>query len=509
MLRQMATVGSGTALSRLLGFLRDILFGALLGAGAAADAFFAAFQIISITRRLLAEGALNATLVPAYMQARETGHGPAFAGRMLATFSAILFALAVLAGLAMPWLLRLLTPGFAGDARIVLASDFARWMLPYLAFAGPVTVIAGLLNAHRRFAATAFAPLLFNGLLIAMAAAILVLDLTRSQAGLALACVVGLAGFGQLIVLGTGLASTGISATPLRMTFDKPMRRFLARTLPAIAAGTLPQAAMVIGAIAASGTGGAVSWLYFANRLIEFPLGLVSVAMGMVLTPALMQARLDGDDDRMLRMQAAELAFGLSLPAAIGLALLAEPITHTLFAHGAFTAADAAQTATLLVILAAGLPGQALAKALGPAYFARGEVMMPFYAMIAGLLATGIAIAVLKPVFGLAAVAIAIVLAGWTAALCLLRPHAATRATPRFVVLQRFARIAGAGLVMAVALILARQILPLAPAATLALRATSLAVLIALGFVVYIAALRAVGVVPSGTLGRVLRRRTH
>ena len=161
MIRQMAMVGSGTALSRLLGFLRDMLLGAIFGSGPIADAFFAALQLINVARRFLAEGALNAALVPAYLAMQREGASPAarFAGRVLATISAGLFLLALVAALVMPQIMALAAPGFAQDARLDLAVSYARLMMPYVAFAGPVTVLAGLLNAHGRFVFTAF-PLL-------------------------------------------------------------------------------------------------------------------------------------------------------------------------------------------------------------------------------------------------------------------------------------------------------------------------------------------------------------
>ena len=176
MIRPLLTVSGATLLSRVLGFIRDALVAALLGAGPVADAFLAAFQLVNVTRRLLTEGALNAALVPAWMQARDEG-GPAaaaaFAGRVLGTVSAALVAAAALIALAMPLVIALVAPGFVGQPTLQLAVDDARLMLPYLAFAGPVTVLMGVLNAQHRFALTAFSPLLFNLALIGVMIALL------------------------------------------------------------------------------------------------------------------------------------------------------------------------------------------------------------------------------------------------------------------------------------------------------------------------------------------------
>ncbi|MFL6828915.1 MAG: lipid II flippase MurJ, partial [Bradyrhizobium sp.] len=171
MIRSFLTVSTGTLASRLLGFLRDSMLAALLGAGPLADAFLLAFQLVNVIRRLLTEGSLNAALVPAWLRVRE-GEGAiiaaAFAGRVLGTVSAALIAAAVLIGLLMPLLMTALAPGFAGHPTLQMAVDDARLMLPYLAFAGPVTVTMALMNAQHRFLLTAFSPLLFNIALIAV-----------------------------------------------------------------------------------------------------------------------------------------------------------------------------------------------------------------------------------------------------------------------------------------------------------------------------------------------------
>ncbi len=159
MIRSFLTVSSGTLASRLLGFARDSMIAALLGAGPVADAFLVAFQLVNVARRLLSEGALNAALVPAWLRMRDTegaGAAAGFAGRVLGTISAAMIVAAMLAGLAMPFVITVLAPGFAGHETLRLAVDDARLMLPYLAFAGPVTVMLALASAQSRFVLTAF-----------------------------------------------------------------------------------------------------------------------------------------------------------------------------------------------------------------------------------------------------------------------------------------------------------------------------------------------------------------
>src|SRR5579872_1922375 len=295
MIRSFLTVSTGTLASRLLGFARDAMVAALLGAGPVADAFLVAFQLVNIVRRLLTEGALNAALVPAWLGVREA-KGPlgaaAFAGRVLGTVSATLIVVAALIGLMMPFAITALAPGFAGHPTLQLAVDDARLMLPYLAFAGPATVMMALMNAQGRFVLTAFSPLLFNIALIAVMVALLGWRQDTAFAALVMAATVGIAGLLQLMILcfrGRGIA------TPLRISFDADMRGFLGKALPGMIASASPQLLVVAGAVIASSSPSAVSWLYFANRLIELPLGIVGVAMGTVLIPELTRA-LHGED---------------------------------------------------------------------------------------------------------------------------------------------------------------------------------------------------------------------
>jgi len=428
MIRSFLTVSSGTLASRLLGFLRDAMIAALLGAGPVADAFLVAFQLVNVVRRLLGEGALNAALVPAWLGARDAGGAvaaSAFAGRVLGTVSAALVAASVLIGLIMPLVIAMLAPGFAGRATLQFAVEDARLMLPYLAFAGPVTVMMALLNAQARFALTAFSPLLFNLALIGAMLGFIGLRLDAIDAALAIATTVGIAGLLQLLVLAM---RGGAAATPLRVSFDRKMRGFFRKAIPGMVASAGPQWLVVAGAIIASSSPSAVSWLYFANRLIELPLGMVGVAMGTVLVPELTRA-LRGDDRAAMthaESRGLELAVGLALPATLGLIALSQPIVRMLFEHGLFTAADTRGTATALVWLALGLPAHVLAKALSPAFFARGDTMTPLWATLKGTAVAIVAAFLLGRLFGAGGIAAAIACGAWSSALSLIRRGAAT-----------------------------------------------------------------------------------
>jgi putative peptidoglycan lipid II flippase len=424
MIRSFLTVSSGTLASRLLGFLRDSMIAGLLGASAIADAFLVAFQFVNVVRRLLSEGALNAALVPAWMKLRETSGAVAaanFAGTVLGTISAALIVAAALLGLFIPLVVTALAPGFAGHDTLQLAATYARLMLPYLAFAGPATVLLALASAQGRFFVTAFSPLLFN---LALIAVMIVLVVAREDAGfaaLALAATVGIAGLLQLLVLAFRRGEN--LATPLRISFDAEMRGFFARAIPGMISGAGPQLLAIAGAIIASSSPSAVSWLYFANRLIELPLGMVGVAMGTVLIPELTRALHGGDKAAIAHAEsrALELAAGFSLPAMLGLIVLSAPIVRLLFEHGAFTAADSASTAQALVWLALGLPAHVLVKTLSPAFFAREDTWTPLLATLKGFV-LAIALALLLGHFlGVAGIAIGLTFGAWSTASSLIR----------------------------------------------------------------------------------------
>ena len=456
MIRSFATVSSGTLASRLLGFVRDSMVAALLGAGPVADAFLVAFQLVNVVRRLLTEGALNAALVPAWLRLRDTkgaAAAAAFAGKLLGTVSAVLVAVIALIALVMPLVIAVLAPGFAGSDALAMAVTDARLMLPYLAFAGPVTVLMAVMNAQGRFALPAFSPLLFNIALIAVMATLLLWRQDAARAALILAAVIGIAGLLQLSIL---MLSRGENAaTPLRISFDGEMRGFFAKAIPGMIANSGPQLLMVAAAIIASSSPSAVSWLYFANRLIELPLGLVGVAMGAVLVQELSRAVQSGDAGAVAHAQsrAIELAAGLALPATLGLIVLAEPIVRLLFEHGAFTAGDTAATARALMWLALGLPAQVLFKALAPAFFARDNTVTPLVAVLKGILLALATAYLFGHFFGVEGIAAGIALGSWSSALGLIR-----EGTTRFgfaidaAARQRLPRIVVAALAMGAAL---------------------------------------------------------
>lgn len=486
MLRSIATVGLGTLASRLTGFLRDALIAALLGAGVAAEAFFVAFQVVNVVRRLIGEGALNASLVPALLrEEREGRDSTAFASGVLATLTLALIVVAALLAIAMPLLVAIIAPGFDTTTRFTLTVA-ALLMLPYLIFVAPVAVMMARLNAKDRFALAAFAPLLFNALLIAAALALLTMQREPTTAMFALALVIGVAGVLQAATLALGGA---IGMTPRAPRLDARMRQFLGDALPGMIASTAPQILMLIAAAFASSIPGAVVWLYVASRLIELPLGLVGVAMGTVMVPLVAR---DTTGAAQAERHALVLALGLALPAALALAVLAAPITRVLFQHGAFTATDSAQTALALTLLAIGLPAQVLSKTWSASFFGRSDTRTPMIATFAGIAVTIVAAFALRT-FGHAGIAAALSLGAWTMAAWLGVRLARITTLADTETLRRLSRIALASIIMAATLIGGLRQFGTQPG--FALAAVQLAVLVTGGLAIYAALLRSLGVV--------------
>ena len=512
MIRSILTVSTGTLASRLLGFARDAMVAALLGAGPIADAFLVAFQLVNVIRRLLTEGALNAALIPAWLRIQTTQGAvaaTAFAGRVLGTISVALMVATILIGFAMPLVIALLAPGFVGQPTLQLAVENARLMLPYLAFAGPVTVMMGLLNAQQRFAVTAFSPLLFNIALIAVMALLLVWRQEADTAAMAMAATVGIAGLLQLLML-ILRKSGGNLAAPLRLSFDGEMRGFFRKALPGMVANSGPQLLVVTGAIIASTTPAAVSWLYFANRLIELPLGIVGTAMGTVLVPALTRAVRSDDHAAIGQAESRgfELAIGLALPATLGLMILSHLIVQCLFQHGAFGASDTVSTASALIWLALGLPAQVLVKALSPAFFAREDTTTPLLATLVGLVIAIIFALVLNRPFGTSGIAAAIALAAWgSATFLIVRSAAAFGFSLDHDARRRLPNIVLSSLAMGGLLWLAAYLaLPWTAQAHGLVRASLLGLLIVGGLAIYAALLTLTGAVRWAEVRGALKR---
>jgi putative peptidoglycan lipid II flippase len=417
--RGFATVGVITIASRVLGFVRDILIAAVLGTSAVADAFFVAFRIPNMFRRLFAEGAFDAAFIPLFSKRlhADPEAARAFAGQALSGLAILLVAFTLLGEIAMPWVMLLLAPGFASDPeKFALAVLFARIALPYLVFMSVVALYSGILNAFGRFAIAAFAPTLLNVVLIAV---LLVFVATggsnQSAAGAALAWGIAASGLLQVLVVAVAAAKVGIRLLWQRPQLSPEMRRLFTLAVPGMIAGGMAQLSIVISTIIATLQDRVVSWLYYADRLWQLPLGVIGVAIGVVLLPTLSQKLRSGDHAAALdsEYRALEFALLLTFPAAIALFLAAEPIMRVLFERGAFTAVDTKATASMLSALALGLPAYVLVKVLHPSFFAREDTKTPMLYAGISLAANVILSLMLFLLIGATGIAIATALAGW------------------------------------------------------------------------------------------------
>jgi len=382
--RSFATVGGLTAISRVLGFVRDQLIAYVLGTGLVADAFIVAFRIPNLFRRLFAEGAFNSAFVPLFADRLE-GQGPGiakqFAEEALAGLFAVLLAFTVLAEIAMPWVLPFIAFGFSGNQeKFDLTVLLTRIAFPYLICMSLMALYAGVLSGLRQYAAASAAQILLNVVLtIAMGLAYW-LGLSRSPtAGIILASAVTIAGVIQLAMLARDAARHGMLLGLRWPEHTDGTRRLVQLGIPALIAGGITQLNIVVGTNIASVQPGANSFLYYADRLYQLPLGIVGIAIGVVLLPDIARQLKAGNLGAVHESQnrSIEFALLLTLPAAVALAVVPLPIIRVLFERGAFTAADSPPTAWALSAFAFGLPAFVLNKVLSPAYFAREDTRTP------------------------------------------------------------------------------------------------------------------------------------
>jgi putative peptidoglycan lipid II flippase len=503
MTRDVTTVGGATVLSRLLGFLRDVVIAAVLGAGVLADAFFIALQVPNLFRRLLAEGALNSAFVPLWLRRKhEDGDEGArrFGENVLGILSVALAAIAALCAFCAPTVVALLAPGFAAETAMS-AAYFLQLCSPYIAIVGLVAVMAATLNAAGKVGAAAYGPVVFNVVMIAAAGGVMLAGLGDSPViGAILASAIVIAGLFQLVVVGAAMFR--LPDPPVAPTFglSPDVRRFFSMMLPGVIAAGIPQLTLIAGTIVASSSPSAVSWLTYSYRLYELPLGIVSIAIASVMTPAI-AAHVRADDraaSASAQSRAFEIALGLALPAATGLALLAVPIVTGLFERGAFTAYDTVAVAGALAAIALGIPGHALEKVLASVSFAHEDTRTPMLTALAGL-ATAATGAVLSfPVHGHVGIALAISSCGWVSAILLgivLLQRRQLRVDAHFR--RHMAIIVGATVLMAVAIIAMRAWLSaFSDDHHSSIRSlTIMAILVLFGLSVYVGVLRLFGLV--------------
>ncbi len=517
LVKKFATVASGTLMSRVLGFTREMLMAAAVGTGPIADAFYAAFQFPNTFRRLFAEGAFNAAFVPLFakeIEANGVDGAKRFSEEVFGVLFTALLAITIVMELSMPLLVRfLIAPGFADQPdKLSVTISLATIMFPYLICMSLGAMMAGMLNSLRRYFAAAIAPVFLNVILIAVLAYAWYEGLDGPAVGYGLAWGVLAAGIVQLGIVWFAVRHAGVRLGFRRPRLTANVKRLLWLALPAAITGGITQINQLIGTAIASAQNSAVSSLAYADRIYQLPLGVVGVAVAIVLLPELSRALKSGNlvEAANLQNRSVEFTLFLTLPAAAALLTMSEPIVRVLYERGAFGPEDTVLVARILAIFGLGLPAFVLIKAFTPGYFAREDTRTP---MIFAAISVAVNVALALWLFGslgAPGIAIASAVAGWTNAAMLLgmlirRGHWGSDAG----LLRRTPRLAVASAVMAAAIWFAVDYLEpqLASAAPIQTQAAALAAIVLGAMVLYFAAAFGLGGADMGMIRRNVRRK--
>ncbi|HGJ5882971.1 murein biosynthesis integral membrane protein MurJ [Arsenophonus sp.] len=392
LLKSLAAISSMTMFSRILGFIRDAIIARFFGAGAATDAFFVAFRLPNLLRRIFAEGAFSQAFVPILAEYKNQ-QGDEATRTFIAYVSGLLtliLAIVTLAGiLAAPWIIYITAPGFTDTPdKFDLTVRLLRITFPYILLISLVSLAGAILNTWNRFSVPAFAPTLLN---ISMIISVLLLAPYCEPPIISLGWGVFAGGILQLLYQLPYLQKIGMLVLP-RISFrNSGVWRVLKLMGPAIIGVSVSQISLIINTIFASFLqSGSVSWMYYADRLMELPTGVLGVALGTILLPSLAKSFSTGDHQEYQRLMdwGLRLCFLLALPCAIALAILAEPLTVSLFQYGNFTAYDAVMTQRALIAYCVGLMGLIVVKVLAPGFYSRQDIKTPVKIAIITLILT-------------------------------------------------------------------------------------------------------------------------
>ncbi len=515
LIRKFASVGGATMASRVLGFVREAMVAAFLGAGPVADAFYAAFRFPNLFRRLFAEGAFNSAFVPLFASELETGGREAareFAEKILSFLLLILLLFSALAMVFMPFLVgTIIAPKFIEDPeKFDLTILLTRIMFPYLAAMSLVAMLSGILNAFRRYFLAAFAPVLLNIILVAVLAAGGLSGLEQREIGIAMAWGVFVAGIMQLLLLIYGVRKEGF---PLSLCLPKPspaVKRLLILALPTALAGGITQINLLVGQIIASAQAGGIAIMNYADRLMQLPLGIIGISIGVVLLPELTRALAGENRKEAMHLQNRSLEFGLGLtvPAAVGLFMIPLPLIALVYERGAFDRETSEITAQVLAAFAIGLPSFVLIKIFQPSFYARQDMKTPMWFSGVNAISNIVLALILFPIFGVVGLALATSAAGWINAFLLWfvllggKNFEFAASTVRNVILICFASACMAGVLYAGNLYFAEALTDNA----LLVRIALVGGLIAVASIVYFAIVIASGAIPKQQLARMLKR---
>lgn len=392
LLKSLAAVSSMTMFSRVLGFARDAIVARVFGAGMATDAFFVAFKLPNLLRRIFAEGAFSQAFVPILAEYKSKEGEEAtrvFVAYVSGLLTLALALVTVVGMLAAPWVIMVTAPGFADTAdKFALTSQLLRITFPYILLISLASLVGAILNTWNRFSVPAFAPTLLNVSMISFA--LFAAPHFRPPV-LALAWAVTVGGVLQLFYQLPHLRKIGMLVLP-RISFkNEGAIRVLRQMGPAILGVSVSQISLIINTIFASFlVSGSVSWMYYADRLMEFPSGVLGVALGTILLPSLSKSFSSGNHEEYNRLMdwGLRLCFLLALPSAVALGLLSKPLTVSLFQYGKFTAFDAQMTQRALIAYSVGLMGLIVVKVLAPGFYSRQDIKTPVKIAIVTLIMT-------------------------------------------------------------------------------------------------------------------------
>jgi putative peptidoglycan lipid II flippase len=382
--RAVGAIGIATLVSRILGFARDMVVARAFGAGPVTDAFFVAFRIPNLLRRLLAEGALSTAIIPVFTESLHRGGRVEFARIVRAVTGVAVVVLCAVSALGMllaPWIVRVMAPGWTADPQLVgMASSLTRFMFPYLLLVGLAALAMGALNAQHRFFTAALGPAVLN---VAMIASVLVLAGRMSPPIFSLAVGVLIGGAGQLLVQLPELSRLGVPLRPSTEWSHPAVRAIAGRLWPAVFALASVQVTVLVNTLLASLLPqGTVSYLYYADRVMEFPLGVFGIALATAVLPGMAAQAARGEHRALTETLgfALRLSAFIAVPAGVGLLALGYPIVRMLFQRGEFNPADAVATTQALAGYAVGLPAFSAARIAAQTFYALGDTRTPVWA---------------------------------------------------------------------------------------------------------------------------------